>query len=238
MAEFTIYNADCLDIMRGMDADSVDAVIFDPPYGIEGSSGTINKLRAKGEYNTAFEDTPEYIRDFVVPFVKECIQKFGSVILTPGNKNFSLYPQPDSFGTFYQPAAVGLQVFGNLDAQPIFYYGKNATKKNMGKRCSFVMTSRPDEVAHPCRKPTKEWRELILNHTLPGQTVFDPMMGSGTTGEICMAENRRFFGCELDPGYFKIAQDRITKAQHMSRGEFVPIVDKAESMADFPLFAI
>ena len=35
MAEFTIYNADCLDVMRGMDANSIDAVIMDPPYGID-----------------------------------------------------------------------------------------------------------------------------------------------------------------------------------------------------------
>ncbi len=32
MAEFTLYNGDCLQVMRGMDADSVDAVIMDPPY--------------------------------------------------------------------------------------------------------------------------------------------------------------------------------------------------------------
>lgn len=155
---------------------------------------------------------------------------------TPGNRNFSLYPQPDSFGCFYQPAAVGLQTFGNLDAQPIFYYGKNATKKNMGVRCSFQMTSQADDVAHPCRKPTKEWQQLILAHTLPGQTVLDPFMGSGTTGEICIKNDRKFIGVELDVAYFQLAKQRIEKAAQMAAGEFVTKAGSVADTDDLPLF--
>jgi site-specific DNA-methyltransferase (adenine-specific) len=38
-------------------------------------------------------------------------------------------------------------------------------------------------------------------------------MGSGTTGVACVNTGRKFIGCEIDPGYFAIAQDRIAKAQ-------------------------
>lgn len=213
---YTLYLGDCLDILPTL-ALHVHAVITDPPYGINGSKGHINKKRGKGNYSGGFEDTPEYVRKFVVGAISYCIAKFPTVIVTPGNSNLSAYPQPDSFGCFYQPAAVGLQTFGNLDSQPIFYYGKNATGKNMGVPCSFKMTSKPDETAHPCRKPTREWERLILAHTLPGQTILDPFMGSGTTGEICLKNGRRFIGIELDGQYFEEARVRIANAA----GEFI-----------------
>ena len=41
--------------------------------------------------------------------------------------------------------------------------------------------------------------------------VFDPFMGSGTTGVACMNMKRRFIGMEIDDIYFKTAEDRIIK---------------------------
>lgn len=225
---YTLYHGDCLDILPTLPRDCV--VITDLPYGIDGSSGTINKKRGKGNYNQ-YQDTRENLIKIVLPAVKFMIAHFETVILTPGNSNFSIYPQPDSFGAFYQPAAVGLQTFGNLDAQPIFYYGKNATKKNMGKSCSFVMTSKADDSSHPCRKPTKEWRDLIFNHTLPGQTIVDPFMGSGTTGEIAIKAGRFFAGMEIDDLYFMEAETRIKNAA----GEFV-LTEKEKQTGQLALF--
>jgi DNA modification methylase len=209
--DYRLIQGDCLDVLPGL--GGIDAVITDPPYGINGGSGHINRERGKGNYTGEFEDTREYIADVIVPIIKRLISMCGCVILTPGNKNFDLYPRPDSFGCYYQPAAAGLQVFGNLDAQPIFYYGKNASKKNMGVPCSYQLTEAPEANGHPCVKPIKAWTKLILNNTLPGQTVLDPFMGSGTTGVGCRTTGRRFIGVELDERYFKIAERRIAQAQ-------------------------
>jgi DNA modification methylase len=182
-----------------MDAGSVDAVITDPPYGV-------------GLDYASFLDTSENVKDVIIPIVKFMIEKFRCVILTPGNRNFSSYPQPDSFGCFYQPSAVSVQRFGNLDAQPIFYYGKRASGTNMGKPCSYRLTEKPDKNGHPCAKPINTWRKLIANNTKPGDTIFDPFMGSGTTGVAAVQLGRNFIGCELDAGYFAIAQRRIHEA--------------------------
>ena len=56
-------------------------------------------------------------------------------------------------------------------------------------------------------------RWIIENYTKPGATVFDPFMGSGTTGVACVQTGRNFIGCEIDAGYFEIAQRRIALAQ-------------------------
>lgn len=207
----TLILGDCMDYLATLPDGAFDAVITDPPYGISGGSGNINKARGKGNYTASFCDTPEYVRDVVVPIIKRCIEICSCVIVTPGNKNFMYYPQPDSFGVFFQPAAVGLQTFGNLDAQPIFYYGKNASGKNMGIPCSYRMTEPPQKTNHPCSKPLKTWTLLVKNNTKPGQHVFDPFMGSGTTGIACIDTGRSFTGIEIDADYYAAAVERFKR---------------------------
>lgn len=54
--------------------------------------------------------------------------------------------------------------------------------------------------------------EPIKVSTLPGATILDPFMGSGTTGVACVKLGRKFIGIEIDEGYFDIACERIRKA--------------------------
>jgi DNA modification methylase len=37
-------------------------------------------------------------------------------------------------------------------------------------------------------------------------------MGSGTTGVVCVNENRKFIGIEMDDKYYEIAKNRVEKA--------------------------
>jgi site-specific DNA-methyltransferase (adenine-specific) len=47
---------------------------------------------------------------------------------------------------------------------------------------------------------------------LEGQTVFDPMMGSGTTGAASVQNNRKFMGIEIESEKFELAKARIEGA--------------------------
>jgi len=208
----------------------INVALTDPPYGIEGSSGNINKQRNKGDYVTEFEDNPEYIKRVIVPIIQDLIALCGCVVLTPGNRNFCLYPQPDSFGCFYQPAAAGLQVFDNLDSQPIFYYGKNATKKNMGKPCSYQLTESPPKNGHPCPKPFEAWRKLLSNISLPGQTILDPFMGSGTTLLAAQGLGQKAVGIEISEEYCKIAVDRLRQPSFFSMPSMQPTKIQPEQL--------
>ena len=53
---------------------------------------------------------------------------------------------------------------------------------------------------------------LVDRASLPGETVLDPFMGSGTTGVACARLGRSFIGIEIDASYFNIACERIRKA--------------------------
>ncbi len=60
---------------------------------------------------------------------------------------------------------------------------------------------------HPSQKPIRLILELI--EACSDGTVFDPFMGSGTTGVACVRLGRKFIGCEIEPRYFDIACKRI-----------------------------
>ena len=62
---------------------------------------------------------------------------------------------------------------------------------------------------HPAIFPEKLAADHITSWSNPGDTVFDPFMGSGTTGKMAKQLGRDFIGIEKVPEYFKIAQDRI-----------------------------
>jgi len=66
---------------------------------------------------------------------------------------------------------------------------------------------------HPTQKPVALMEYLIKTYTNEGETVLDFCMGSGTTGVACLNLNRKFIGIEKDPDYFKIATERIDRAQ-------------------------
>lgn len=65
---------------------------------------------------------------------------------------------------------------------------------------------------HPFEKPLSLIERLVRIYTNPGDTIFDPFMGSGTIGVACMRLGRNFIGAEIDPGYFAIAEKRIAQA--------------------------
>ena len=206
-AGIVIYNADCRDVLPTL--PSVDLVLTDPPYGIDGgvSSGV---TRGKGNYAGGFIDNETHIRDVVVPVIEWCIENARCVVLAPGNRWFSLYPQPQSFGVFYQPAAVGMQAFGNLDAQPIFYYGSSGGSR-MGKPCSYVLTEPPEPNRHPCPKPLRAWRKLLAMVGIEGETILDPFMGSGTTLRAAKDLGRKAIGIEIEERYCEIAAKRLSQ---------------------------
>ena len=73
------------------------------------------------------------------------------------------------------------------------------------------INSTPDKIAfeHPAVFPEQLANDHIISWSNEGDVVFDPFMGSGTTGKMAKLNNRRFTGIEKVPEYFEIAQERI-----------------------------
>ncbi len=73
----------------------------------------------------------------------------------------------------------------------------------------------PVPSGHPTQKPLRvmEW---CLDFT-DAKIIFDPFMGSGTTGVACVNMGRKFIGIEREPKYFEIACKRIEQAYSQPR---------------------
>jgi site-specific DNA-methyltransferase (adenine-specific) len=67
------------------------------------------------------------------------------------------------------------------------------------------------EKEHITGKPVELMREIIRTRD-DWQTVFDPFMGSGTTGVAAINLGRKFIGIEIEPKYFDISCRRIQAA--------------------------
>lgn len=72
-----------------------------------------------------------------------------------------------------------------------------------------------DEYAHqhPATFPEKLAEDHILSWSNEGDTVLDPMCGSGTTLKMAQKNNRNFIGIEISEDYCKIAEERLKNLQ-------------------------
>jgi hypothetical protein len=64
---------------------------------------------------------------------------------------------------------------------------------------------------HPTQKPVRLMRYLIETYTNEGDVVLDNTMGYGTTGIAALSAGRKFLGIELDPKWYELSNQRITK---------------------------
>jgi len=190
-----LHLGDCLEYMRTMPDKSVDFVYADPPYGV-------GKADWDGKYFTCWE--MDSVR----------ISKNGVCANT---------------GTKALPIAIS--AFGDNFRDLFYGWNKNGmTRSSIGfmniliavvagetirqgqNFCQFVI--KPTEhIGHPSPKPLEYIKKILCRFTNEGDTIFDPFMGSGTTGVACVQTGRNFIGCEIDEGYFKIAKRRIEDAQ-------------------------
>lgn len=89
-----------------------------------------------------------------------------------------------------------------------FYQGKEHFFPK-GRPTDVVYGTRTGNEHHPTQKPIDLMRNIV---EWTSGVVFDPFMGSGTTGVACAKLGRKFIGIEMDEDYFNIACDRIRKA--------------------------
>ena len=183
-----LHLGDCLEVMRSMPDKSVDAVITDPPYP---------------DY---YAD--EYLyREGLIDFLTEldCRQFVfwsAKVEFPLDYSAIHIWDKKTGCGSEYE------RIFernGHKNWKMFRHYLINSTVAASFTGDTFT--------GHKSQKPLKLIRELIEKFTKEGDTIFDPFMGSGTTGVACVQTGRNFIGIEIDPTYFAIAERRIKEAQ-------------------------
>jgi DNA modification methylase len=198
--------------MKTMPDKSVDAVITDPPYGLN------------YEYSE-YIDTPENLIDLISSFIPESKRIAQRTIVLSGITPMFQYPPPTWTIAVTWNTTGSHGFYGYTQWMPVLCYGKDI--KGIGKinevlKSDVISISGGGGVGfmrdgieneHPCAKPINIMRLIMRRLSNSGDTIFDPFMGSGTTGVACVQLGRNFIGCEIDPKYFAIAEKRIHEAE-------------------------
>ena len=80
------------------------------------------------------------------------------------------------------------------------------------KRSVWTVTTRPYKGAHFATFPPALIEPCILAGSRANDIVLDPFMGSGTTAAVALKHGRQYLGCELNPDYGPLQQERIQAA--------------------------
>ena len=209
-----IYCADCLDLMKEMEDNSVDLVLTDPPYGI-GECGAKNHSRV----GQACDPKKYMIKDwdFEKPsseYFKEIQRISKNQIIFGGNYFADMLPASSCWIVWDKNTSGDF-----ADAELCWTSFKTAVRIYIHTWCGMRQEDMKHKETreHPTQKPEKLIRKIIEDYSEEGQTIFDPFLGSGTTAVACINTGRNFIGIEKDADYFEIAQRRIKNAQEQER---------------------
>jgi site-specific DNA-methyltransferase (adenine-specific) len=203
---------DCLESMKYMPDRSVDAVITDPPYGIDYRHGY--SYSTEKRVGTRHTNTPIIGDD--MPFDPLPFLDYETVVMFGANNYASKLP--DSKGWVVWDKRPGMKPNDHSDCELIWTNKGGHIKRFTYMWAGVCRQGEAGEISlHPTQKPLDLMVWLILEYTNEGDTILGPFMGSGTTGVACVQTGRNFIGIEIDPDYFAIAEKRIKEAQMQPR---------------------
>jgi DNA modification methylase len=222
---YTLYQGDCLDILPTLEPGSVDAVITDPPYGVNftGKAGHYRNVPTakKNETYNQYNDTDAEWRKTILPTINYLIKISECSAFFMGARRLLSMPEGGEVGGIFLPNGTGIGKWGFQCFMHVVFYGKDPyLSRRLGSRPNGkygLYGNDSNKINHPVAKPIKALEWVVERCSFPNDLIIDPFMGSGTTGVAAIKAGRRFIGIELDPEYFKIAKTRIKNAA----GEFV-----------------
>lgn len=230
----TLYNTDCLEVLKNLETQSIDLVVTDPPYEISqiNGGGSINKAKKlnkslnelkKAEITDGYAFT-EINTELVRVMKKINIYIWCNKFQIPKYFDFYVNVLGCKFDIICWHKTNALPTYKNKylsDTEYCLYFRKGGycdpSQTEKDKRYENAKTyylaplNQTDKklFGHPTIKPLDITERFIKNSSKEGETVLDCFMGSGTTGVACRKLNRDFIGCEINKEYFDVARGRI-----------------------------
>lgn len=224
-----LYNDNCYTLLPKLiqDGVKVDAIITDPPYEID---------YADWDSEQNWQKLFELFDKITKPNANIIIfQGWSSVCNTiskiPSNmtlKNWIIYDRIKGRGGKTNVVSTREDILWIVKDKNSYAFNKipSDIKKKTGglglkNGCEYRALSNvwtdispivpwsKERVNHPTQKPLQLMERCVKLWTNEGDIIFDPFMGSGSTGVACKNLNRYFMGIELEKKYFDIAKERI-----------------------------
>ena len=221
----TLYNGDCLEVMKDLSANSVDLIICDLPYGCLTGGGitkkeTAEKYGRKGtegisgcawdvkiDLEAFWEQVKRIRRNEHTPCIHFCTTKFGIDLINsnPSEFRYDLVWDKQRGVSFLSANKMPMR-----SHEMVYVFSKSGAYYNridVEKRCplSVLTASALKKGIHPTEKPLELYKFLIERYCPPGGTVLDPTFGSCNSGRAAEALGRHYIGIEKDKGFFDTA---------------------------------
>lgn len=226
-----LHHGDCIIKMMQLEADSVDAVICDPPY-CSGGVSEASRTQAKGQgMKESIKRFGWFVGDnmgtagliFLLRWVGleavRLLKDSGSMLVFCDWRMIpSLAPAIESAGLRFQnqiiwdKSSIGMGAGFRMQHEIILHYTNgrpvyhDASISNVLK-CPRVRGERH----HQTEKPVNLMEQLIRVTTPPGGVVLDPFGGSGSTAVAAANLGRDAIMIERDPAHVETAQKRLAK---------------------------
>lgn len=197
----TLYLGDCMDILPTL--GKVDAVITDPPYGINEAAGK-NKSRSvmavsKDYGNDEWDSAPPSAELIATVLASGKWQALfgGNYFGLPASSCWLVWDKLNGDNDF-------------ADCELAWTNWPKAVRRICWRWHGMIRQGN-EQRYHPTQKPI-EVMKWVIDLCPKADTVLDPFMGSGTTGVAATQLGRAFIGVEREPKYFDIACRRIEQA--------------------------
>ena len=228
----TIYHGDCREILPSLPV--CDLVVTDPPYAVSVAGAARVGMAGKGirrlDFFAGDDDWGAMMRLVreAVGLACDRLSAIGSLYAWCGHRQLGslvedmeargmstrflvwakLCPPPPPPGSGW-PSGAELCLY----AYPA---GRTWTMRDHPARSNVITADsfrhgQPGKVDHPTQKPFCVIAPLISASSLPGQTVIDPFMGSGTTLRAAKDIGRNAIGIEIEERYCEIAAKRLAQ---------------------------
>jgi DNA modification methylase len=197
-----IWCGDMLEILPTL--GRFDACVTDPPYGIGENDRKVasrGKLAAPKDYGAFDWDSR--------PASTECIgairSKSNHQIIFGGN----YFDLPPSSCWLVWDKQNGENDFADCE---LAWTNMRKAVRRIYWRWNGMIRKGHEDRDHPTQKPLGVMLWCLEQLPTDAHTIFDPFMGSGTTGVAAVKRGKHFTGIEREPKYFDIARRRISDA--------------------------
>ena len=220
------YLGNCVELAKELEDDSIDCIITSPPY----YNSAHKYQRGSGFHYTSDVGEPLFIIQDVFRELKPKLKETGLICLNLGfsygetgvMRPFDILNRlREKEGYFVNDVIIwhknnpipmqkrltnAIEYIFILSKMPI---NKYYTKKYTHNVFKFPVDSggKGHSAVFPLELPT-----LCIEHfTQEDDIVLDCFMGSGTTAEACIKNNRKFIGFEINKDYIEVSKNRIKK---------------------------
>ena len=194
----TVYNIDCMELLKDTPDNYYDLAIVDPPYGI------LNKTKRGGDHKFNMDEysqwdvkpDDDYFNELFRVSKNQIVwggNYFGHIwARSPYNKGFIIWDknQPETLNNF----SMAEMAWSSFDKpSKIFRF---SVRKNRNK-------------IHPTQKPIELYEWLLKMYAKPGDHILDTHVGSGSSRIAAYDAGLDFTGCELDYDYWLAQEERF-----------------------------